>query len=93
MVPLSQLKVKAAKLCVNNGKRIKIDAADPNSQPPKLSRRNIQDQKKLSKIGETLIHKKINFDTLKPLRSYIKSFCKNIPVVKFYDIDFNFTVW
>ena len=45
MVPLSQLKVKAAKLCVNNGKRIKIDAADPNSQPPKSSRRNIQDQK------------------------------------------------
>ena len=39
--------------------------------------------KKLSKVGDQLLHKKIGFDNLKLFRSYIKSFCKHIPSVKF----------
>ena len=44
--------------------------------------------KTLVKVGECLIHKNIDFETLKTFRAYIKSYCKQIPEVKFYDIDF-----
>ena len=40
---------------------------------------------KLAKLGDALMHKPINFENLKPLRSYIKCCCKNIPKVRFID--------
>ena len=47
-----------------------------------------KEPKRLAKIGEHLIHKNIDFDNLKSFRAYIKSLCKNISTVTFYDIDF-----
>ena len=44
--------------------------------------------KRLHKVGENLLYKKICFETLKNFRSYIKSFCKSLPRVEFTYIDF-----
>ena len=41
--------------------------------------------KELSKLGENILRKKIDFESLKPLRFYIKTHCKNIPQVVFCD--------
>ena len=49
--------------------------------------------KKLAKLGESLIHKHIEFESLKTFRSYIKHCCKNVPQLIFVDemdIDFRF---
>ena len=49
--------------------------------------------KRLKKVGEHLLHQEINFDNLKPLRIYIKTWCNGIPQMNFIgfenqDIDF-----
>ncbi len=40
---------------------------------------------KLAKLGDALMHKPFTFENLKPLRSYVKCCCKNIPKVRFID--------
>ena len=40
---------------------------------------------KVNIIGQKLIGKIPNFDGLKPLRGYIKQFCKRIPILNFVD--------
>ena len=48
------------------------------------------EDKTMRKLGEKLVLKDFEFKNLLPLRTHIKSLCKDIPRVEFYDnIDFN----
>lgn len=47
------------------------------------------DTKELKSIGQKAVGKRIDFELLKPLRTYVKKITKNLPKVKFIDnIDF-----
>ena len=49
---------------------------------------NHTETNKLAKIGNSILRKPITFENLKALRIYIKSCCKNIPRLEFFD-EFN----
>ena len=54
-----------------------------------LTEWNHRENVALEKVGQSLIHKKISFDTLRKFRSYIRQYhCKSIPRVEFAYIDF-----
>ena len=67
---------------------IMIEVMESMMKGVPITQWNHKESAQLVKVGETLIHKPIDFENLRKFRSYIKSYTKLIPRLDFTYVDF-----